>query len=337
MKIVQFLASKGWGGLENIFVELCNELAKANKVHVIVFEGSFVIAQLSQNVNIHLIKAHHSRYNPRLYIELYQIIKQIKPDIIHTHSAKATQLIYRLESVLKVPWVGTKHNVSKGAIFNKIKYPTAVSLEVANSIKSHSVKVIYNGINPLEDTQNRSYSNGAFRILAVGRLDKIKGFDILINECTKLDFPFNLEIVGDGEERDALRKLIKNTNLEGKVKLVGFQKDIRQRMYDADLVVMSSHSEGFSLVMVEALFYANIFISTKVSGATEIIEEKFLCTHDILAEKINDVYVHKEEYKTVFTRLKDRLQHRFMLDKIADEYIAFYQLVIKKNDEDRID
>jgi len=297
-------------------------------VHLITFALPEQIQNVSKNVYVHHING-FKRYNIFAIWKLAKLINRIDPDIIHTHAAKATRIVYTIRNMIKAPIVGTKHNARKGKIFNKLEYVVAVSKDGAQSIKSDHVKIIYNGIEPVEVHPHET-KDGLFHILAVGRLDKIKGFDILINECANLNFPFKLDIVGEGEERDSLERLIRSKNLDYKVRLVGFQKDIAQRMCDADMVVISSHSEGFSLVMVESLFYANTFVSTRVSGATEILEEKFLCAQNTLAAKINDVYLHQEEYQKAFAKLKDKLQHRFMLDTIADEYIVFYKLVINK-------
>ena len=68
-------------------------------------------------------------------------------------------------------------------------------------------------------------------------------------------------------------------------------------MKNSDMVVMSSHSEGFSIVMVEALFYANLFVSTKVSGSTEVLDERFLFDGFKIAGKLNDIYMNYTSYQ----------------------------------------
>ena len=81
---------------------------------------------------------------------------------------------------MKLIHVATKHNARKGKIFNKIKYVTAVSDDVAKSIQNDNVEIIYNGIEPL-NIESSLCENKVFTISAIGRLDKIKGFDILKN------------------------------------------------------------------------------------------------------------------------------------------------------------
>jgi glycosyltransferase involved in cell wall biosynthesis len=331
MKVVQFLASKGWGGLEKAFVNLCNEMAKTTQIDVIIFDNSIVSSKFTKDVNVHLLYADPSRFNPFLYWELFRLLQKIEVDIVHTHSAKATQIFSYVNIFLSLPHVATKHNSRKGKIFNSLPNIIAVSDGVKESILHENVKVIYNGVIPVEVKPQAQ--NKVFTILAVGRLDKIKGFDLLIQECAKLDFPFRLDIVGEGEEKKNLVSFINKLHLEDQISLLGFREDIPQLMHNADVVVMSSHSEGFSLVMLEALFYAKLFISTKVSGATEVLDERFLFDGSNFSEKLKDIYKNESRYKDEYALLSKRLRDKFLLSHIAKIHIEYYESILERSGE----
>lgn len=328
MRIVQFLGSIGWGGLENVFVTLCNELSKSICVDVIVFKKSAIVQKFDKNINVHLLYSNPSRLNPLLYIELYRLLKKLNPNIVHTHSAKSTQIFYYLNKVLNIPHIATKHNSRKGKIFNKLQNVIAVSKSVKESISHNNVNVIYNAIEPEKILPIDK--NKIFTILAIGRLDKIKGFDILIQECAKLNFPFELQIVGEGEERDALEAEIKKMQLDDKINLLGFRKDIPQLMQSADVVVISSHNEGFSLVVIEALFYANVLVSTKVGGSIEILDKRFLIDDFDIATKIDHIYLNYKEYEDEFFVLKNKHKDRFLLSHMANKTISVYKKMKEK-------
>jgi glycosyltransferase involved in cell wall biosynthesis len=328
MKICHFIASSLFGGAERVVVNLCNEISKTHDVYLISFDSRENLKDLSYNVTLHTFKE-FKRYNIFALYKLAKLIKQINPDIVNAHGAKATRIIYNIQNQIGIPFVGTKHNARKGKIFNRIKHVIAVSKDAKKSVKHKDVKVIYNGIEPVE-VEDQAKSE-VFTLLAVGRLDKIKGFDILIRECSKLTFPYLLQIVGEGKEKASLLALVKSLNLEEKVKFLGFRDTIPQLMCSADVVVMSSHSEGFSLVMIESLFYANIFISTKVSGATEILDDKFLINDFHIADKLNEIHQDKEKYKQDFSQLRDRIKDQFLLENIAKEYVVYYQEILKEN------
>jgi len=112
------------------------------------------------------------------------MIRRINPDIIHTYGAKSTELIHRLH--MKTPHIATKHSISNGKILNKLHFVTAVSKETLATVKNEKIsQVIYNGIDPVKILPSEETSFVPFRILAVRRLDKIKGFDILIEGMRK--------------------------------------------------------------------------------------------------------------------------------------------------------
>jgi len=184
---------------------------------------------------------------------------------------------------------------------------------------------VYNGIEPVEIGSVQSPK--VFSMCAIGRLDPIKGFDRLIDSVAQLDFDYTLDIVGEGKAYADLDKQIRRLGLEDRVKLRGYSDAIPQIMSEVDVVVMSSVSEGFSLVMVEALFYANIFVSTPVSGAIEVLDDQFLMPVDAIAEKLNDIYRHKERYEKDFRQLKERTKERFLLQNVAKEHIDIYKVV----------
>lgn len=325
MKVVQFLGSTGWGGLENIFVSLCNELSKSVDIDVIIFKQNKVEKHFDQNVRVYLLNSSPSRFNPLLYIELYTILKKLHPDIVHTHGAKSTQIFYYLNKVLNILHIATKHNSRKGKIFNKLQNVIAVSQSVKESISHNNVKVIYNAIEP--KTILPVSKNKIFTILAIGRLDKVKGFHNLIKECAKLSFPYQLQIVGEGEERESLEAEIQEMQLDHKINLLGFRKDIPQLMQRADVVVISSYNEGFSLVAIEALFYANVLVSTKVGGSIEILDKRFLINDFDIATKINHIHLNYKEYENNFFTLKNKYKDRFLLSHMANETILVYKKI----------
>ncbi|MEA2047047.1 MAG: glycosyltransferase [Campylobacterota bacterium] len=323
MKILQFIASSGWGGAEKSFVELCNGLSQHLQIEVLLFKENDVEKKLDPNIKIYRLSSHSDRHNPFLYIEAIKLIKKIKPGVVHTHGAKASEIIYNLNKFIFVKHVATKRNPRKGSIFNKVNHVIAISQDVVKSISKEDVKLIYNGL-LLESNIEKKSANPVFTLLAVGRLDKIKGFDILIKEVAKLDFPFHLNIVGEGEERKNLETLITNLALSKKVSLLGFREDIPSLIASADIVIVSSHSEGFGRVVVETLFYGKLMLSTKVGISIEILPDELLIDDFEIAKKIDTVHNSIEHYHTLFQKLKDTRTQEFLVENCIQKHIDFY-------------
>ncbi len=331
MKVLQFIASKGWGGAEKSFVELCNELSKSMQIEVLLFKENQVEDRLDPTIKIHKLSSSSGRHNPFLYLELRKLIKKINPDIIHTHSAKASEIIYNLGKFTSLQQVATKRNPRKGKIFNKIEHVTAISEDVANSIFKDDVEVIYNGL-VRENIIAEKNVNPVFTLLAVGRLDKIKGFDLLIKEVAALDFPFSLQVAGEGSEREHLENLIKEYGLSEKVILLGHREDISALIAASDLVVISSHSEGFGRVLVETLFYGKLIISTKVGLSIEILPDDLMIDNFEISKKILQIYHNKEHYYKLFLELKNEHTKTFLLENVMSGYVEYYHRILNEEE-----
>lgn len=106
------------------------------------------------------------------------------------------------------------------------------------------------------ETSNLTSKN----ILSIGRLAKEKGYLDLIDifkEFNKKMPEWNLNICGNGQEYDAISKKIKESNLEGKANLLGFKNkdEIHQISLDSSIYVMTSYTESFGLVLIDAESY----------------------------------------------------------------------------------
>lgn len=212
----------------------------------------------------------------------------------------------------------------------------ANSISLARELESitglKSIKTIYNPVIECEHiTYKRAVEdNGSQKkILAVGRLKKQKGFDILIQAIAEIESDARLEIAGDGPLKDELIKLAERLNISERVKFIGFQKDIMSLMRSSDCFVLSSRWEGFGNVLVEALYSQVPIVSFDCDyGPREILENGL---YGILVKEKNPqalAYAIDESFKRehhVNTRWKD-----FTVTRIASEYLNFMNLTEKQ-------
>ncbi|MBQ2002536.1 MAG: glycosyltransferase family 4 protein [Bacteroidaceae bacterium] len=103
------------------------------------------------------------------------------------------------------------------------------------------------------------FSDGsAKRVIAVGRLDYQKGFDRLIEawrivQQNKAYADWHLDIIGQGEWKEMLQKMIDERGLQNCVRLNEPTKSIGKEYAESSMLVMSSNYEGFPMVMIEAM------------------------------------------------------------------------------------
>ncbi|MDO5102170.1 MAG: glycosyltransferase [Lautropia sp.] len=143
--------------------------------------------------------------------------------------------------------------------------------------------VIHCGVLPAE-IRFQPEGRDSARIMAVGRLDPIKGFIHLIDACAQLKaegVPFTCDIIGDGPLRETLQQAIDRHGLTSQVRLTGAlpQAAVRDHMHQATMFVLPSvmladgNADGIPVALMEAMASGTPVISTRVSGIPELISD----------------------------------------------------------------
>ena len=167
--------------------------------------------------------------------------------------------------------------------------------------------------------------NFKFSIVAVGRLDKIKGFDLLIRAASELKFDFELKIYGQGGERQNLQNLIDSLNLRDRVQLCGFCDDVAAALNASRLHVISSRKEGFPVILIEGIFYSPVLISTRAGGISEILSEEFLYEPADLGAKIDEIYRTYGKYAQAFAQKHAKFKQTLTLQNYISLLKNYYE------------
>lgn len=119
-------------------------------------------------------------------------------------------------------------------------------------------------------------AESALAMLAVGRLHPVKDHAFLIRACRDLkkrDLRFTCLIAGDGPERSCLERLIRDLDLQAQVRLLGHVPRHQLDAYyaGADLVVLTSRSEGIPLVLMEAMAHGKPVLAPAITGIPELV------------------------------------------------------------------
>ena len=177
---------------------------------------------------------------------------------------------------------------------------------------------------------NAAAKNFKFSIVAVGRLDKIKGFDLLIRAASELKFNFELKIYGQGGERQNLQNLIDSLNLRDHVRLCGFCDDVAAALSASYLHVISSRKEGFPVILIEGIFYSPVLISTRVGGISEILSEEFLYEAADLSAKIDEIYRDYGKYARAFAQKHAKFKQTLTLQNYISSLKNYYEELLCK-------
>ena len=319
MKIVHLVLSNVYAGIEQHVNELVLNLEQESKTDVIIICNKEIASRFDSN-NIQVIN-NFSRRSPIGLIKLLLKIHKIKPDIIHTHGSKTTSIINVIKKFLPIKHVATAHGIkNKTSVYKKATKLITVSQMVKESIDASSV-VINNWYPPI--VQDKKSLNNDY-VLAVGRLEKVKGFDLLIQSW--INIKDNLIIIGSGKEYDSLINLISQHNLDTKIQIIDemSQEDLVDYYKNASMLVISSRSEGGPRVALEALYQEIPVISTNVGHMAEILPKELLAEPDNL-ESLKDLietYVGNENYSqdSIYEYIKQEFSGISQSKKILNIY-----------------
>lgn len=146
---------------------------------------------------------------------------------------------------------------------------------------AEKVHVLYN---PLDfesvikkSTEKTDFNFGdGMKFVLAGTFIKIKGFDRFVKVCKRLKDDgehFSALIMGDGEEKENIKKIIAETNLGDTVKILDFQTNPYKYIAHSDVYVCSSYAEGYSTAVSESVALNVPVITTECSGMREIFGE----------------------------------------------------------------
>ena len=190
----------------------------------------------------------------------------------------------------------------------------------------YSYKIITNNM-PIESDNSISNLKNK-NIISVGRLDKVKGYNDLINIFNSIDNKeWTLNIVGNGPEYDNLNNQIKKLGLKDNIKLLGFKNtDELNRLYkESSIYVMTSLEESFGLVLLEAASHGLPIISySSALGAKEILKND----NGLLIDNRNEIEMINN-LKDLMSNIKLRKEYQKKSLKISEEYS--YNNIEKEN------
>lgn len=257
-------------------------------------------------------------------------------ELITTKFIYNTKTIFTIHSYV-LEWYFPKSVFFAKLIFNKTKL-VAVSEGIGNAIQLKygfkNVTKIYNPIHfeSINKLKEEPISIDYDYIVAVGRLEKIKQFDVLITAYhqSKLhESNVKLIILGEGQEKSNLEQLINSLQLSQDILLMGFIENPYPYIKNSKYLVMTSRNEGFPMVLIESLACQTPVISYDMhSGPSEIIKHRsngiLVKNQDIemLVSSMKEMYSDSALYNKCKENSLQSVSE-FSLERIGNQWIRF--------------
>ena len=372
-KILFYTDTPLYGGAEKQLLLLAKNLNHQEFEPIIVCRESAALEKWYEEIHHDEIKLiitkTKSKNSLSNFFQLLKILKTEKPTLIHAQiwNPVASKYAFLAAKFSKIPLIITEHDPfplsGHQKIYKKIslKIPAKIiTVSLANQnlmeelypAQTNKLTTIHNGLEKaptaISTSRHLHIKKDLFHaglatkiIFSAGTLHPRKGYKLLISSFKKITSKFDnlkLVIAGEGPERPALEKLIKNLDLGKKVVLLGQCNNIAELMQASDIFVLPSLKEAFGLVILEAMQNSLPIIASRIGGIPEIISSEKLGLLTEAGDKNSLIKALSKLLSKPDLRVQLRkagLTHwqNFTAKKMATETAKIYRQIINNSHE----
>lgn len=286
-----------------------------------------------------------------------RLLREVRPDILHTHLYHAN-LYGRLAALgLGLPGVvATVHN-----IYSRVKWHRCLANRLLAGISDYvlvfspqvkedvvrydrvpaarlrmltpGVRLGELGPGESKDAAKKRLGVSGFCLGNVARLEEQKGHEDLLVAVSRLhrEIPeLTLLLVGEGTREDRLRGLAQELGLQQVVRFLGTRRDIPRILQALDVFVMPSRWEGIPLTLLEAMGSGLPVVSTRVGRAPEIVEDgangRLVPVADpgALARAVLELYQEPHKRREWGEQARHAVLEKYTLEHFLDQFAAIY-------------
>lgn len=283
MRLTQVMLAKGFGGAERHFVELCAALlARGHVVQAICHRRFSRLPALRALPGLRVDTLNVlGNWDLLARAALRRRLAEFAPAVVHAHLARAALHAGAAARALGLPVVVKTHNYVDLRYYRRVDLFIATTEDQAAYLARHGVpeariQVIPN-FSALAPSAPRAPRPGPARVLAFGRFVPKKGFDLLLQAVATLareGLEFSLCLGGEGPQRPALERLVRELALEARVSLPGWIEQVDEALRAADLFVLPSLDEPFGIAVLEAMASGTPILATRTQGPREVLDER---------------------------------------------------------------
>ncbi|MAI62395.1 MAG: hypothetical protein CBB87_07960 [Micavibrio sp. TMED27] len=349
MRILHIMAGGKHGGAETAFVDMCIAQHEAGQtIEVATRKNSARVSRLEKaGIKVHTLPfgGKVDLYTP---LALTHIIKAFKPHITQNWMSRASRFTPRWDESMKIPRylnfarLGTPYKMK---YYANVEYFAAITPDIRDYIIEHGifsdhVRHLNNfaEVEPVDapiDPSDYGADAETPIILGLGRLHPDKAFDTLIKVAKKIP-KAHFWIAGEGPQREELETLIKELDLEERVKLLGWRTDRAALLQAADVCAFISRNEGFGTVFVQCWAQKTPVVACNADGPRQFIRHEAdgliseIDNEDAIQANIERLLTDSELCQTLIKNGFERYKNEFTKDASVKGYIDFYKYALER-------
>jgi glycosyltransferase involved in cell wall biosynthesis len=357
-RVIHIIPSPDGGGAERLVRELTDRLpAFGIDSRAIYFSNPRGVDLTGREFDLGLHGARDLRAIFRLKYALKNQLSTRERLIVHSHLTGPLYFSPLALAGLSVLTVYTEHSTHnkrrdyrllqplERVVYRKYQKIACISQATKSALDAwlgedasdHLTEVVQNGSRLLPFFARSRLGRTGVRLLSVGSLTRHKGFDIALRAVASLGNHIDqYTIVGEGSERAMLEALIQQLGIRDKVSLPGYVDDVTAYLHNADLGLIPSRWEGFSLVAVEALSTGLPLVASNVDGMREVLTgcsaARLTEPEDAIALADGIIYALKNLVGNSEIALEARRHaERYGIGPMVKSYADFYKQIWNEN------
>ncbi len=349
------------GGASMHVLELAGEMQRRGcNVSILLGPGD-IVAQLAEQRGLNvlveplLLREISPWQDLQCLVRLNRLMRQIRPDVLHLHSAKAGLIGRIVAKIQRIPVVYSVHgwsfSVYQGMKARWFKLVERMLLPLTDALvlvcqrdveiargglgaKDVQLALVHNGIAELSCTPVGIASQSC-RLISVARFEEPKDQLTLVKAMATIPAEnWQLTLVGSGPTMAECQKLAQELGLH-QIRFLGERADVADLLAQSDLFVLSSRSESLPVSVIEAMRAGLPVVATDVGGMTELVIEGcsgFLVgPGDVqsLGERLAGLIADPALRERMGFEARNRYQQYFTLQENGNRLLGIYRQLLE--------
>ena len=355
------------GGAQRAILDIVKTCVNSDvQMGICSFFGEATLSrQLPEKVyNVNL--KYENKYNPKIIYDLYQLVRNWKPDILQVHSAVSGFLGRPVAKLFGIKLISTVQidvrNISyRNRVLDKFTIGLSDSIVCVSDLVKQSVReeyghllseaeidVIPNCLNcsefvkkvntgALQKREELNLEKDDFIVGTVGRLHPQKGQKFLLEAWKGVVKRFPeviLIIAGGGKEENKLKKMAGDFGITASVHFLGARSDVPELLNIMDIFVFPSLWEGLPVALLEAMCMGKLIIASDIQNMSSTLGNSGILVPPAKSEQLRKALIQAidnfDSKKILGDKASKRVRNKFSAEKLGRAYLNVYKELLQQ-------